>query len=171
MEIISLVIPFIVVAILSVLIDKLTLVLEGIIHRIPKFPDKIEWWAAYLIVLLLAYLVCSEGNFDLFSYLNVHFRYAWEGYLLTALLVSGGSAFVRTNFLMIDQVPNVARGISTTIKSRILTYSKDNKVVDSTLTDNVPLMDVEFDNNYIPDQEDNSVVQEENKDDNRYLPI
>jgi hypothetical protein len=125
-QIIDLVIPFIALAILSVGIDKLTLVLEGIMHKIPKLPDKFEWTIAYIIVLGISYLVCWQGDFKLFAYLNLNFKYEWEDWFLTALIISGGSAFVRTNFIMIDNIPSVIRGISTTLKQRLVSQNVQN---------------------------------------------
>ena len=98
-QIILLIIPFIALAILSVMIDKFTLFLEAIAHKIPGLPDKFEWSLAYGLVFLSSFLVCYQGNWDLFAYLDFHFNYAWQGWALTALVVSGGSAFVRTQFV------------------------------------------------------------------------
>jgi hypothetical protein len=102
--IIQLIIPFVALAILSAMIDKFTLFLESIMHRIPGLPDKFEWWIAYVIIVILGFIVCWQGSFDLFDYLDLHFAYMWEGWLMTALVISGGSAFVRTNFSLIEAI-------------------------------------------------------------------
>jgi hypothetical protein len=114
-NIVSLVIPFIAIAIISVLVDVLTLWIESVMHAIPKLPDKLEWWVAYLIVLGASYAVCWQGDFNLFNYLDFHFWYLWEGYLITALVVSGGSTFVRTQFGMINSIPSMLFGLTANV--------------------------------------------------------
>lgn len=116
-EVISLIIPFIALALISVMTDRLTMVLEAIMKKVPKLPDSFEWWIAYFIVLGISYVVCDEGNFDLFLYLHLTFSHPWEGYLLTALVLSGGSSFVRTQFTMIDKIPSVLSTIMSSIKN------------------------------------------------------
>lgn len=123
MEVIALIIPFIALAIISVMADRLTLVLQAVMNKIPKLPDQFEWYIAYFFVLLISFLVCKEGDFDLFVYFNINFRYEWEGWLLTALVLSGGSSFIRTQFTMIDSIPNVISGVTATIKN-IVTPAK-----------------------------------------------
>jgi hypothetical protein len=118
-QIVALVIPFIALAILSVLIDRFTLFLEGVMHRIPKLPDQFEWWVAYALVLGLGYVVCWQGDFNLFNYLDFRFWYAWEGYLLTALVISGGSTFIRTQFSVINDIPSAVFGTTSAV-SRFL---------------------------------------------------
>lgn len=115
--IVSLILPFIGLAILSLMIDKATRALEGIMHSIPNLPDKFEWWFAYLIVLGSSYLVVQEGNFDFFSYININFRYDWERYLFTALIISGGSSFVKSSFGMIELIPSAVRGVGSTVRN------------------------------------------------------
>jgi len=115
-QIISLIIPFITLALFSVMIDKLTLFLVVLMSKIPNFPDQYEWPTAYFFILVLSYVVCWQGSFNLFEYLNVSFQYEWQGYLMTALLLSGGSALVRTGFSMIESIPSVLSGISTTVQ-------------------------------------------------------
>lgn len=127
-DIVALVIPFIVLALFSVMIDKLTLVLEGIMNKIPRLPDHFEWYAAYMFVLFGSYLVCWRSDFILFSYLDLHFENPEEGYFLTALLISGGSAFVRTGFSMIETIPTSISGVTTTVKRLV---SRDTKKSDN----------------------------------------
>ncbi|MNJ90045.1 hypothetical protein D3C87_76360 [compost metagenome] len=126
MEVIALIIPFVAIAVISIMADRLTMVLQAIMNRIPKLPDKFEWWIAYFIVLGISYLVCMEGNFDLFLYFNMQFRYPWEGWILTALVLSGGSSFVKTQFTMIDSIPGVISGVTTTIKNIVVSNNKKN---------------------------------------------
>lgn len=126
MEVVALIIPFIALAILSVMIDKLTLVIEGIMNKIPGFPDRFEWWAAYSIVAIISFIICWQGSFSLFIYLGIHFKYAWEGWLMTALVISGGSSFVRSNFVMIESIPTVLSGVTATV-ANFVAKGKSNK--------------------------------------------
>lgn len=123
---VELIIAFISVAILSVMIDKFTLFLEGVISRIPGFPDKFEWWFAYALIVGIGFLVCSEGHFSLFAYLQFEFNYDWEGYLLTSLIISGGSTFVRSQFGLISEIPSSIGGVTTTFR-RLFTRGTGTK--------------------------------------------
>lgn len=114
-QIVNLIIPFIALAILSVMIDKFTLFLEGIMNKLPHFPDKFEWWSAYAVVLIFSTVICWQGDFRFFDYLNLYFP-MWLDYLMTGLVISGGSAFVRTQFSMIDAIPASVIGITASFK-------------------------------------------------------
>ncbi|MDF2534323.1 MAG: hypothetical protein K0R18_480 [Bacillales bacterium] len=127
MEIVALIIPFIALALISVMADRITLVLQAIMKRIPRLPDQFEWWIAYFVVLGISYVVCMEGNFDLFRYLNINFSKPWEGWLLTALVLSGGSSFVKSQFNMIDTIPGVISGVTTAIKNMVVPNSKEQQ--------------------------------------------
>lgn len=124
-QIVSLIIPFVALAIISVMIDKFTLFLESVMEKVPRLPDYFEWPVAYIIVLAVSLLICWQGRFDLFSYLNIHFLYDWEGWLMTALVISGGSTFVRTSFNVVDSIPMGIRSVSSSI-TRILPFSNKN---------------------------------------------
>lgn len=139
----DLIIPFIALAIISLMIDKFTLFLEGLVKRIPFLPDQFDWWVAYLIVLTMAFLVCWQGNFDLFWYLHIHFAYPWEGWLMTALIISGGSSFVRTNFTLIDSIIGSVVGTLVTIKRIIVPGDRRTEI--------------EYDESYYPDYGDEMV--------------
>lgn len=116
-NIVALIIPFIALSILSVLIDRLTMVLEGIMHKIPGLPDHFEWIPAYFIVLAISYAVCFFGDFGLFLYLDIQFKYQWMDYLLTSLIISGGSYYVRQQFDSINNLPSIMTGVTSSIKS------------------------------------------------------
>lgn len=113
---VELIIAFISVAILSVMIDKFTVFLEGVMAKLPGLPDRFEWSFAYALIVGIGFLVCSEGHFSLFAYLQFNFNYDWQGYLLTSLIISGGSTFVRTQFGMINEIPSSIGGITTTFR-------------------------------------------------------
>lgn len=122
-QVINLIIPFIALAMISVMIDKFTLFLEQVVHAIPRLPDKFEWWIAYFIVLLLSTVVCWQGDFRFFDYLNLYFP-TWLDYFMTGLVISGGSAFVRTQFGMIESIPSAVMGVTATFR-RFLPSSKE----------------------------------------------
>lgn len=112
-----LIVPFIALAVLSVLIDKVTMVMEGIMHKLPGFPDSLEWYVAYFIVLSISCAICYFGDFGLFLYLDIEFKYRWIDYLLTALMISGGSVYLRQQFSAINDMPSVLGGIMSSVKS------------------------------------------------------
>lgn len=111
----SLLIPFISLCILSVLVDKLTMVLEEIMKKIPWLPNSFWGPVAYFIVFLSSLLVCWRGDFNFFASLNFSFHHKWEGWFMTALLISGGSAFVKTSFGMINNVPQAVSNVMSTV--------------------------------------------------------
>lgn len=116
---VDLVIPFIALVLLATLIDRATLALEGLMHKIPKFPDHFEWTIAYLIVLAVGYFVCYELDFAMFRYLGLEAKHEELDWLLTALIISGGSSFVRTQFGLMNEIPAFLNGISASIKKAI----------------------------------------------------
>jgi len=101
----SLIVPFIALAILSVMIDRFTLFLQHVMEKIPGLPDRFEKPIAYLIVLAASYIACWRGDYSLFTYLNFAFQHKEEGYFFTALVISGGSMFLRESFSAIDNIP------------------------------------------------------------------
>ncbi|MDO7787108.1 hypothetical protein [Desulforamulus aquiferis] len=104
-NVLSLIIPFVSLAILSVMVDKFTLFLEWLMEKTPGLPNQLERPIAYLLVFGISFVVCWRGDFSLFQYLNFDFSNPWEGWLMTALVLSGGSAFVRSGFSMVDNIP------------------------------------------------------------------
>lgn len=116
-SIVELIIPFIALSILSVLVDRLTMVLEGLMKAIPGLPDSFEWFIAYAFVLATAYAICHLGNFGIFIYLDIVFVYPWIDYLLTALIISGGSHYVRQHFDTINNIPSAMSSVTSSIRS------------------------------------------------------
>ena len=108
----SITLAFIAVALLVVMVDQITKVLEGIMKQIPFLPDTFEWTIAYIILLGIASAVCWQGHFDLFTYLNFNWHYRWEGYLLTGALVAGGSSLLIKQFKVVGLIPSVISGVS-----------------------------------------------------------
>lgn len=115
-EVVNLIIPFIALVFFSVMIDKLVLVFEAFINRVSFFPDYIEWYIAYVLIFIIAFIICWQGNWSFFSYLDINFNYEWEGYALTALVISGGSTFVKVGFTMIETIPTSIQGVFSSIK-------------------------------------------------------
>jgi hypothetical protein len=111
-----LIIPFIALCILSVMVDRLIMVLEEIAKKIPWLPINKFWGPlAYLIVFAAGYLVCWMGNFDFFTSLGFTFQHPYEGWSMTALLLSGGSAFVKSAFGMVNSIPQIVSNVFSTV--------------------------------------------------------
>lgn len=102
---------FVILVMLSVMIDKFMMFLNGIMPKIPLVPDKIEWTLAYILNLATASVVCWQGHYDIFSSLGVNWKYAWEGWLLTGLVISGGSAFLKAQFKLMNLIPAPIRNM------------------------------------------------------------
>ncbi len=124
-KVINLIIPFIALAFLSVMIDKLVLVLEDISEKLPFLPNEFPWWFNYFVVLSLAYYIVWQGNYNFWAYLNVNFNFMWQGYLMTALILSGGSSLVKHSFSLVDTIPGNISNVTTTIR-RMITSKNGN---------------------------------------------
>lgn len=136
-QIVNLIIPFIALAVISVMIDKLTLFIEGIMTKIPNLPDQFEWRMAYAVVLIFSTIICWQGDFRFFDYLNLFFP-TWLDYLMTGLVISGGSAFVRTQFSMIDAIPASVMGVTASFK-RMLPGQRKHTVEDVVVDNSAPI--------------------------------
>lgn len=111
----TLIIPFIALCILSVMVDRITLMLEEVMRKISWLPNQFWGPVAYAIVFAAGFLVCWRGSFDFFTNLNFSFHHPWEGWILTAILLSGGSAFVKSSFGMINNIPQAVSSVCSTI--------------------------------------------------------
>ena len=120
----NLVVPFVAIALLSVMIDRFTLFLEGLMKRIPKLPNKFEWWFAYILVLAASFIVCWQLDFQIFRYLGLEARLPWFDWLLTSLIISGGSTFLKTQFNLINDIPSI---LNMTSSFRRMVSSKTQK--------------------------------------------
>ena len=118
-DIISLAIPFIAVAIAATIVDVIMSNLEEAMGRIPLMPDYLSLPAAYSVVLALSYYFCWQGDFNLFSYLDVSFNYDWQGWLMTAFVISGGSKFVREKYSLIGKIPSGIYGLRKNVSQAI----------------------------------------------------
>lgn len=169
-EIVALIIPFIALAFLSVMIDKFTLFLEGIMHKIPNFPDYLEWHTAYAFVLITSTIVCWQGDFRFFDYLNLYFPVHLD-YLMTGLVISGGSAFVRTQFSMIDAIPSAVTGITSTF-TRFVSKKSSNTAAEEKIERVQKSTSIPTENYVTPEEEEEyypPATEEINtKDQNRY---
>jgi hypothetical protein len=111
-DVVSLIIPFIVLVIFGTMVDRITSFVEGIMKPIPYLPNSLGKEVAFLILVALGYLVCWEFDYNLLAYLNHPGRSIWAGYLFTAIILSGGSGYLKQNFDNMDALPNVLNGIS-----------------------------------------------------------
>lgn len=85
--------------------DKLTYAIQLGMIKIPWLPDKIEKPIAYLIVFAVGFVACWRGHYSLFSALEFTFDHEYEGWIFTALVVSGGSKFLREASENMDVLP------------------------------------------------------------------
>jgi hypothetical protein len=119
---------FIPMIMFSLVIDKLIMVLEEAMHRIPGLPDKFEIWFVYLTIFVISYLIFWQGNFSFFSYFDFAFNYKWQDYATSALIISGGSAFIKTSFGVIEQIPMNLAGLRGAMRS-VVSQTRDETVI------------------------------------------
>lgn len=129
----SLIIPFIGIIILSLMVDKFTLVLEQVMKKVPFLPDQFEKPIAYAVVSLVSYVACWRGHFSLFEYLGFLFEHPWEGWVFTAMVLSGGSAFLREGFGLMDAIPYALGNTMSSIR-KITTGTTGTTTATSTTT-------------------------------------
>lgn len=115
-QVVNVILPLAGVCIISVMVDVAILVLEKIMGAIKGFPDVIEGPIAYILVLIVSFLIFWQGNFDLFLYFTFQFNYEWQGFLMTALVVSGGSIFIRKQFDTINTIPAGFSSVTATVR-------------------------------------------------------
>lgn len=98
-------------AVVSKMIDIFINWIENIMQRINFLPDEIENTLKFIFIGVLGYVFCWQANYSFFDYLVViNFNYVWEGWLATALILRGGSAFVEAIFKIInDKLPSFIR--------------------------------------------------------------
>ncbi|AWD93053.1 hypothetical protein HSE3_gp101 [Bacillus phage vB_BceM-HSE3] len=116
-ELSRILVPLIGLGFLSLLIDKLTFYLQEVIHKVPRLPDQFEFYIAYSIVFIISFIICWRGQFDIFSYLGMKFQ-PLEGYLFTALVLSGGSRMVTQAYAMTEKLPSAIDGLKSLIKKK-----------------------------------------------------
>ncbi len=106
-------IAFIAVALLAVMVDQLTRVLQAIMKWIPYLPDQFELPIAYIILVGIASAVCWQGHFDLFSYLKFDWwQHRWLGWLLTGSIIAGGSSLLGKQFRVVGLIPSIISGVA-----------------------------------------------------------
>jgi hypothetical protein len=123
------VLAFVMLFILSKMVDKAVLFLEYILKYIPRLPDKIEAPIAYILVTGLSYIACWRFNFSIFSAFGYPTVDLYEGWIGTALVLSGGSKFMREISENLDYLPGF---LSTIIQStRQVLIRNNNKDADT----------------------------------------
>jgi len=104
---------FIAVALLAVMVDQLTQVLEAVMAWIPYLPDQFELPIAYIILVGIASAVCWQGHFDLFKLLGFEWwQYPELGWVLTGCIIAGGSSLLGKQFRMVGLIPSVISGVA-----------------------------------------------------------
>jgi small-conductance mechanosensitive channel len=131
MTVSALIIPCIALCFLAMLVDRFVNFLEQGIKRIKWLPlNRIDGTIAYLIVFAAGFFVCWRGHFDFFTFLGFAFNRSWEGWLLTSLVLSGGSKFVRESFGLTGFIPQVISGVYSTFSSLGNSTAVDAPVAD-----------------------------------------
>jgi hypothetical protein len=105
-------IAFIGVAILAVVVDRMTLFLQAVMKRVPFLPDEFEDYLTYIILVGMASAICWQGHFDLFSKLNWTWHYNWEGYLATGAMAACGTTLLIKEFKVMGFMPSIISGVS-----------------------------------------------------------
>jgi len=126
-QVINVILPLTAVCIISVMVDVMMVVLEKVMHDVPKLPDHFEWPIAYVLIVLATFYIFWQGNFDLFTYFGLSFNHAWQGYLMTSLVVSGGSVFIRKQFDTINTIPAGFSSVTASLKKIIRFPTPDDK--------------------------------------------
>lgn len=108
-------IAFIAVALLVVMVDQATRVLQAIMKWIPFLPDQFEMPIAYMILVCLATLICWQGRFDLFTLLGFAWQQEWQGWLATGAIMAGGSTLLGRQFQMMGLIPGLISGVASTL--------------------------------------------------------
>jgi hypothetical protein len=104
----SIAVAFIATALLVVMVDQMTRIIKAIL----PFPDKVESVITYIVLTGIASVVCWQGDFDLFRYLDFTWQYPWEGWLLTGTLIAGGSSLLVKQFRVVGLIPSVISGVA-----------------------------------------------------------
>lgn len=104
----SIAVAFIATALLVVMVDQMTRIIKAIL----PFPDKVESVITYIVLTGIASVVCWQGDFDLFRYLDFAWKHEWEGWLLTGTLIAGGSSLLVKQFRVVGLIPSVISGVA-----------------------------------------------------------
>jgi hypothetical protein len=107
----SLLVPFVALVIITVMCDKFTLFLQNIMVKIPWLPNEFGKVIGYVIVFFAGLVICSRGHYCLFTSLNFSFEHEYEGWILTSVVVAGGSAFLNESFDRMNSMPGVLSGM------------------------------------------------------------
>ena len=104
---------FIAVALLAVMVDQFTRVLQAVMAWIPYLPDQFELPIAYIILVGIASAICWQGRFDLFTLLGFDWwQYPELGWVLTGCIIAGGSSLLGKQFRMVGLIPGIISGVA-----------------------------------------------------------
>ena len=115
----TLILPFVALCFLSVMVDRLIMVIEEIMRHVPWLPNRFWGPVAYVLVFTMGYVFCWAGAFNFFAVLGFAFRRQYEGWVMTSLLLSGGSAFVRNAFGLISNIPMIVSEVVSMVTSMV----------------------------------------------------
>lgn len=120
--------PIVAIIILALIMDNITSNIKKILSKIPNLPDHIEIYIAFLLIWLLGFLFCWQGNFDFFVHLGINFNYPWEAYLMTSLVISGGSVSIKNGLIFIKDIVFIIVSIKSKIKSSFVNVKENNSI-------------------------------------------
>lgn len=114
-QVVDLIIPFIVLVLLGTTVDRITIFLEDVMKVVPYLPDYFEKKLAFIVLVAISFGICWEFDFSLMEYLSLPAKHPFMGYLFTAVLTSGGSAYIRQNLDQIEALPSMLSGLTSSL--------------------------------------------------------
>jgi hypothetical protein len=102
---------FVMLYFLSKMVDKAVLFLQFILKYIPFLKDSFEPAIAYGLVTGMSYVACWRLNFSIFAVFGWPTVIPHEGWIGTALVLSGGSKFMREISDHLDYMPGFLSSI------------------------------------------------------------
>ena len=102
----------------SPLIDGVVLFLERIMLHVPRLPNTFGARVSFVLTVAVAYCLCWRAGFDFYAYLGMNFTQQ-EGWLVTAILLSGGTKALKRYFDLANLIPmGVFGGLASALKRR-----------------------------------------------------
>lgn len=98
------------------IVDGVVMFLERVMLHFPRLPNNFGARASFLLTVLVAYCLCWRAEFDFYAYLGMGFS-RHEGWLITAILLSGGTKALKRYFDLANLIPvSIFGGISSAVK-------------------------------------------------------
>ena len=115
---VPLILAFLTLVFFTPLIDGVVMFLERVMLHIPKLPNNFGARVSFVITVGVAYCLCWRAGFDFYAHLGNSFTQQ-EGWLVTALLLSGGTTALKRHFDLANLIPvGIFGGIASAIRRR-----------------------------------------------------